>query len=151
MSTLQPAEATSLRMKRTFAAPREKVFAAWTDPKALAKWFAPNEQFETRIPKFELRVGGAYRIEMQLGDKNNVVTGTYREIRPPERLVFTWKWETAPTAADAGDTLVTLVFVSRGGQTELTLTHERLASAEARDAHNQGWIGCLESLQKYVA
>ena len=151
MSTQQAAAPTSLRITRTFAAPREKVFQAWTDPQALAKWFAPSADFQTRIPKFELRVGGAYRIEMQLGDKNNIVVGTYREIRPPQRLVFTWKWETASTGGDAGDTLVTLEFAERGGQTDLVLIHERFASAEARDAHDKGWVGCLDRLGKYVS
>ena len=59
MSTPQPSAPTSLRITRTFAAPREKVFQAWTDPQALAKWFAPSAEFQTRIPTFELRVGGA--------------------------------------------------------------------------------------------
>jgi uncharacterized protein YndB with AHSA1/START domain len=151
MSTPQPAVANSLRITRTFAAPRERVFAAWTDPKALAKWLAPTAEFQTRIPRFELRLGGAYRIEMQLGDNNNIVTGIYQEIRPPQKLAFTWKWETASTGGDAGDTLVTIEFIERGKQTEVVLTHERFASAEARDAHDKGWIGCLDRLQKYVA
>ena len=151
MSTPQQAAPISLRMTRIFDAPPERVFRAWTDPKALAKWFAPTAEFQTRIPKFELWVGGSYRIEMQLGDKNNIVVGTYREIRPPQKLVFTWKWETPSTGGDAGDTLVTLEFSERGGQTELVLTHERFASAEARDAHDKGWVGCFDRLQKYVA
>ena len=151
MSTPQQAAPISLRMTRNFDAPRERVFQAWTDPKALAKWFAPTAEFQTRIPKFELRVGGAYRIEMQLGDKNNVVVGTYKEIRPPQKLVFTWKWETAATGGDTGDTLVTLEFTDRDGRTELVLIHERFASTESRDAHDKGWIGCFDRLQKYVA
>ncbi|HEX7252976.1 MAG TPA: SRPBCC domain-containing protein [Thermoanaerobaculia bacterium] len=151
MSTPQQNAPISLRMTRTFDAPRERVFQAWTEPEALAKWFAPTAEFQTRIPKFELRVGGAYRIEMQLGDKNNVVVGTYKEIRPPQKLVFTWRWETAATGGDTGDTLVTLEFTDRGGRTELALIHERFASTESRDAHDKGWIGCFDRLQKYVA
>ena len=42
-------------------------------------------------------------------------------------------------------------FAERGGQTELVLTHERFASAEARDAHDKGWVGCLDRLGKYVS
>ena len=151
MSTPQQAAPISLRITRSFAASRAKVFQAWTDPKAFAKWMAPSAEFQTRIPKFELRVGGSYRLEMQLGDKNNVVEGTYREIRPPEKLVFTWRWATPSTGGDAGDTLVTVEFSERGGQTEVVLTHEGFLTTEARDAHDHGWIGCLDRLQKYVA
>jgi uncharacterized protein YndB with AHSA1/START domain len=152
MSTPQPAAPISLRVTRILAAPREKVFQAWTDPKALAKWFAPTGEYETRIPKLELRVGGAYRIEMQLGDKNSVAIGTYREIRPPQRLVFTWSWETNPNdRGDPGDTVVTVDFIDRAGKTEVVLTHERFPDAQARDAHDKGWTGCLDRLQSFVA
>jgi uncharacterized protein YndB with AHSA1/START domain len=143
MATATDEAPTRLRVSRIFAAPREKVFRAWTDPQALKKWFAPSDKFVTRIPELDLRVGGRYRIEMQLEDKNNIVVGTYREIRPPEKLVF--------TGGAAGDTLVTIEFFDRHGQTEVVLTHERFLTAEARDAHNKGWLGCLDRLQQYVS
>ena len=78
MATATDKAPTQLRVTRTFAAPREKVFRAWTDPQALKTWFAPSDKFATRIPELDLRVGGRYRIEMQLEDKNNIVVGTYR-------------------------------------------------------------------------
>ncbi len=122
---------TSLRLSRTFAAPREKVFKAWTDPKALTKWFAPSDQFETKIPQLDLKPGGR------------------REVRAPERLVFTWRWESEP--GDAQDTLVTVEFRDRGDSTELVLTHERFPSEGARDEHKKGWGGCLDRLEKLVS
>ena len=151
MATATDKAPTRLRVSRIFAAPREKVFRAWTDPQALKKWFAPSDKFVTRIPELDLRVGGRYRIEMQLEDKNNVVVGVYREVRAPEKLVFSWRWETESTGGDAGDTLVTIEFFERGGQTEVVLTHERFLTEEARDAHNKGWLGCLDRLQQYVS
>jgi uncharacterized protein YndB with AHSA1/START domain len=151
MATPQAHAPIALKISRTFAAPREKVFRAWTEAQALKSWFAPSDKFETRIPELNLRVGGRYRIEMQLADKNNIVVGTYREIRAPEKLVFTWKWETDSTGGDAGDTLVTIEFFERDGRTEVVLTHERFLTAEARDAHNKGWVGCLDRLQQYVS
>src|SRR2546425_5241971 len=60
------------------------------------------------------------------------VTGTYREVDPPNRLVYTWQWETTPGATE---TLVTVEFHDRAGRTEVVLTHERLPDAEARARH----------------
>jgi len=139
---------TELRITRTLAVPREKVFRAWTDPEALKRWFFPKDGFETNVPSFDLAVGGRYRIEMKSPEgKVHIVTGAYREVRPPERLVFTWKWENAP---EEGESLVTVELYDRGGRTDLVLRHDLLATAEAREEHSKGWAGCLDHLEKFV-
>jgi uncharacterized protein YndB with AHSA1/START domain len=79
--------------------------------------------------------------------KVHIVTGAYREVLPPERLVFTWKWENAPEE----ESLVTLELYDRGGKTDLALRHELLASAETREEHKKGWAGCLDHLEKFVS
>lgn len=85
---------TTLRIKRTFAAPREKVWQAWTDPKALRRWFLPADDFSTSLVEVDLRLGGKYRIQMKSPDGEfHTVGGVYREILPPEKLVFTWAGE----------------------------------------------------------
>jgi uncharacterized protein YndB with AHSA1/START domain len=145
----QPQSETKLRIARRLAAPREKVFRAWTSPEALRNWFAPSKEYQTTIPELDLRVGGRYRVEMRLGEKLHVVAGTYLEIRPPERLVFRWRWENEP--AHVGDTVVTLEFGERDGQTELVLTHEGFAGVATRDEHEKGWNGCLDRLTEWVA
>ncbi len=142
-----PVTATKLILRRTFNAPRAEVFKAWTDPKAIARWFAPGEDYENAIAEIDLRVGGTYRIGMKPKTREalHVATGVYREIRPPEKLVFTWSWEGERPAID---TLVTLTFRPSGNATELTLTHEFFPDGETRDQHNAGWNGCLAGLEK---
>jgi uncharacterized protein YndB with AHSA1/START domain len=82
----------TLKLNRVFQAPRERVFRAWTDAKELARWFAPSADYTTRVPELDLRVGGTYKVEMHhKGGNVHTVLGTYREIRPPERIVFTWR------------------------------------------------------------
>jgi len=138
---------TSLRITRTFAAPREKVFKAWTDPAALKKWFAPGDDYATLIAEVDLRVGGRYRIQIRSPKGHlNTVAGVYREIEPPEKLVFTWSWQEG--GMDVGETLVTVEFRDRGNTTELILTHEVFPTAEGRDEHSKGWAGCLDRLPK---
>jgi len=141
--TQSPANIT-LQIKRTFRAPRDKVFRAWTDRAELARWFAPSAEYSTVVPELDFRVGGRYRVEMHHKDGSvHSVSGTYQEIRPPEKVVFTWRWD-----GDAAPehTVVTVEFQDLGNSTEVTLTHERLPSLEERDKHAHGWNGCMDQL-----
>lgn len=84
----------AVEITRTFAAPREKVFRAWTDANELACWFAPSPDYTIVVPELELRVGGRYVVEMHhKGGNVHLVGGTYREVLPPEKISFTWRWE----------------------------------------------------------
>jgi uncharacterized protein YndB with AHSA1/START domain len=143
----------SLIITRSFDAPRERVFDAWLDPAQIATWIGPRS---VRAETMELsqKVGGRYRIHMRGVDGSNgpVVSGIYREIVRPERLVFTWAWETAHARGMPGDeTIVTLTFRERGGKTEMTLRHEGFAAKESRDSHNQGWNGSFDKLAELLA
>jgi len=133
---------TSLTVRRTYPAARERVFRAWTDPAALREWSCPVG-FTVAEASVDLRVGGAYRIAMQPPDgEPNIAYGTYREVSPPERLVYTWQWE----GGEMGETLVTVEFRDLGGETEVVLVHELFPSTEVRDRHNEGWLSLLEHL-----
>ena len=146
----------SVVINRTINAPRERVFEAWTNPAHLHRWWAVQEDFTVPIAEVDLRIGGSYRLGMQVPDQEQpfIVTGVYREISPPEKLVFTWKWEAAPPpyAADwvPTETLVTIEFFDRDGSTEVRLTHEMFPDETMRDEHDQGWGRCLNSLTRYL-
>src|SRR2546428_7179157 len=108
-----------LAFTRTFAAPREIVFKMWTDPKHMAQWWGPHG-FTNPVCELDVRPGGAIRIEMR--DSEGTVypmTGTFREIVRPERLVFTAE------ALDQNGTPVlevlnTVTFEEKTGTTPLT-------------------------------
>ncbi|MFQ5693404.1 MAG: SRPBCC domain-containing protein [Nitrospinota bacterium] len=109
------------------------------------RWFAPSDDFEIPTAETDLRIDGEYRFAMKSADGTlSVAAGTYREIHPPERLVFTWTW--VEGGMDIGETLVTVEFRDRGDETEVSLTHELLPTEEARQAHAEGWNGCLGRL-----
>jgi uncharacterized protein YndB with AHSA1/START domain len=138
-----------LTLKHTFKAPREKVFNAWIDPQALMRWFAPSPQFTTPIAEVNLRVGGRYRIEMLEPDgTRHVVTGIYREVQRPSRLVFTWSG--TGCAAESEQTLVTIDFIARGDLTDVVLIHEGFVSERDRQAHLHGWNGCIAQLEAFL-
>jgi uncharacterized protein YndB with AHSA1/START domain len=135
---------TTLQLQRTFAAPASKVFEAWTRPEIMKRWFGPSDDFTVTDCQADVRLGGAYRVAMRhSGGDTHTAFGTYREIVTNEKLVFTWAWEGENAHVE---TLVTVTLVPKGNQTELTLTHERFPSVEARDSHQQGWAGTFERL-----
>jgi len=140
---------TTLYLRHTFAAPREKVFRAWTTAAELKRWFAAGADYVGELAEVDLRVGGKYRIGMKyLPDGTlHVATGIYKVIKAPERLVFTWSWEGQP---DRGETLVSIEFHEHGTSTEVVFTHELFLSPELRDRHMHGWQGCFDRLARVL-
>lgn len=139
-----------LRVERTFAAPPEAVFDAWTNPEVLRRWWAPQPSWRTPVAEVDLRVGGAYRLSME--DPEGVtytVCGEYLEVRRPQRLIYTWCWEDEQGRPGRSST-VAVDFVANGGSTTVVLEHSGLDSASARAAHRSGWDSCLESLRRAV-
>jgi uncharacterized protein YndB with AHSA1/START domain len=137
-----------LTARRVLKYPPARVFRAWTEASQLKRWFGAGEGFTTPLAEVDLRVGGRYRLGMQPPGSPQVlvVTGEYRQIEPPHRLSFTWRWDGAPP--DEPVTLVTVNFNTHPQGTELVLTHERFTSAASRDEHALGWLGCLNQLER---
>ena len=135
--------ANSLTIRRTINASRQCVFDAWTQPEHLKNWWRANPTWHTEIAEVDLQVGGKYRLGMRDPEQEGpfVCFGQFVEITPPEKLVYTWSWETP--GMDVGETLVTIEFVEKGESTELVLTHERFPNAEAAGKHTEGWTGCI--------
>ncbi|HTV04311.1 MAG TPA: SRPBCC domain-containing protein [Acidobacteriaceae bacterium] len=144
--TIAPFE---LMINRTINAPRERVFRAWTEAAELDRWFSPDPNYTVRT-SVDLRIGGAYSIEMRKPDGQIVgAHGVYKEIHRPDRLIFTW------TSLSCGDTLVedslvTVEFFEVEGKTQITLTHQQFTTADIRDRHNHGWHACIDHLQEVL-
>jgi uncharacterized protein YndB with AHSA1/START domain len=132
---------TTLEIRRLIPAPRQRVFDAWTNAKELDRWSAPGPM--TARAEVDLRVGGRYRLTMRGPDGvERRVGGVYREIDPPAKLVYTWKWEESAMP----DSVVTVEFHDRGKQTEVVLRHDGLVDPDSRARHEHGWNGCLDKL-----
>jgi uncharacterized protein YndB with AHSA1/START domain len=146
-------EGVALRLSRRFAAPRDRVFDAWTNPAVLRKWWAAQPAFEPAGAEVDLREGGRYRLSMRDTGSGAVhtVVGEYTEVNRPERLAYTWSWEGGPSEMEGRDaTLVVVEFVEDGDGTEVVLTHSGFADEQIRGMHEQGWNGCLDSLERVL-
>ena len=133
-----------LRLTRRFAAPREVVFGAFTEADVFKQWWGPKSM---TCPAAEIdpRPGGRFYAEMLSPEGDtHIIEGVFQEVTPPSRLVFTWAWQQGEYA-DL-ETLVTLEFDDHDGETELRLTHEKLADERARERHSQGWSSSFDCL-----
>jgi uncharacterized protein YndB with AHSA1/START domain len=141
--TAQPSE-LALHMQRVLPAPRALVFKACTDPDQLAKWWGPSG-FTAPGVEIDLRVGGRYRIAMQPPDGDLFyLSGEFREVDPPARLAYTFRWEDPDP--DDRETVVTLSLRDLGESTELDLTQGAFATEGRRALHDQGWTDSLDRL-----
>jgi uncharacterized protein YndB with AHSA1/START domain len=152
---LKPDDAT-LIIKRVLNATPERAFRAWTSAEHIQQWMRPEPGMVVPLASMDLRVGGKFRIQMKMPDGEFfTAVGEFREVKAPERLVYTWDWEKDGSGAEFGEvegkpSLVTVEFLKRGERTELVLTHSRFATVESRDSHARGWGKILESFAGFV-
>lgn len=144
---------SELRLERTFGASRARVFEAWTHPEVLRRWWGAGPTWTSPSIDVDLRPGGRYRLAMEDPDAGAVyvVGGEYLEVSPPERLVYTWQWETPGSPSGDLTTTVTVEFhEASGDRTTVVLTHTGFADADQRDRHSEGWQACIDNLDARV-
>ncbi|SFW89785.1 SRPBCC family protein [Amycolatopsis australiensis] len=134
-----------LTITRVFDAPRELVYAAWTEPDRLASWLGP-QGFAAAAVTLDPRPGGRWRACIRSPEGEELwMSGAYRETSAPERLVFTFAWD------DPGvETLVTVTFADLGGKTEMTFTQTGFPTAAERDDHQAGWNSSFADLTGFI-
>lgn len=149
MSNPDSSGAPPLVTRRVVKAALDRVFAAWTDPAQITRWWGPAGAScpEAHI---DLRAGGEYRIANRFPDGRIVwIRGRFLSIEPPHRLVYTWRLEGIPN--QPADELVTVSFEARTvDSTEIVVTHERIANDEQRRSHAEGWTACLDGLLGFL-
>jgi len=138
----------TLTLRARFHAPRDRVFAALTDPAELATWWGPHD-ITALVTKFDLRVRGGYRFRMQPRDGAPFhLSGEFLEIDPPRRLGYTFRWE-EPTRDDR-ETVVTLWLDAVEDTTTLKLIQGEFATEERLALHEGGWTESFEKLRAVV-
>jgi uncharacterized protein YndB with AHSA1/START domain len=144
----QPGELV-LHMDSVLRAPRTLVFEALTEPDELAKWWGPRG-FSAPSVEVDLRVGGGYRIAMQPPEGEMFyLSGEFREVDPPTRLVYTFRWEDPDP--DDRETVVAIALNELGEFTELVLDQGTFATEPRRALHYEGWTDCLDRLQRLIS
>ena len=152
----EPAVDRMLIITREFDAPRDLVWRAWTEPEQIKQWLRADDGMVVESVKTDLRIGGRFRTQMKSSDgEYYTAAGHYLEVKPPERVVYTWDWEKDGSGTEFGEmegnqSRVTVELRAIGKRTELVLTHENLASKKSRDSHQKGWTTWLERMAKFI-
>jgi uncharacterized protein YndB with AHSA1/START domain len=138
-----------LRIERTFDAPAQEVFDAWTSEEVLTRWWHADPDWETRSAQVDLRVGGKLRLVMRNPPEGADYGGggEYTVIEPPHRLAFTWIWDDDPSHPQ----LIELEFSERDGVTTVLMTNSGITTEEGRDEHEDGWQSCFHNLDRVLA
>jgi uncharacterized protein YndB with AHSA1/START domain len=156
MSTQTDVTTDTVRITRTFRAPRKDVWHAWTNEEHFKKWWGPHD-YTCPSAKLDVRLGGTYLAAMRSKEgKTTWGTGTYRDIVPFERLVFTDSFSDEDgniiSAKEAGmsvdmarELLVTITFMERDGETIMALAHAPFPP-EIIDDCTQGWNESFDKL-----
>ncbi len=145
-------DAATLRLQRTFAAPPEDVFDAWTNPEVLRRWWAADPSWSSPGCDVDLRVGGRYVLRMrdeQTGELH-AVGGEYREVERPRRLVYTWSWHGEGGPNPGHVSLVAVEFRGEGERTTVVLEHTGLPDEASRRRHGDGWRATFDSLARRI-
>jgi uncharacterized protein YndB with AHSA1/START domain len=147
-----PARPT-LKMQRTFDAPRDLVWRAWSNPEILVLWMGPVE-WPAVSATCDFRVGGAWRICLRSPETGEDLWqgGIYTEIDAPRRLAFTFKWDESHEDGPPVDTQVTVDFdETADGRTMMDFTHEGLKSEQSLTGHKHGWTSTADRLEAWLA
>ena len=144
---MRPQDATSvlsLVVRRVIPASRDAVFAAWTEPEHLLKWWGPRG-VSLAAAEIDLRVGGRYRLANRYQDGSVLwITGVFEVIDRPRRITYTWAHE--PVDDTTEHTRVTVRFDDRSQGTEVIVVHQGFRSARSQGTHRAGWDECLNDL-----
>lgn len=137
-----------LEIERRYDAPPERVWQAWTDPRALSRWFGPGDEGSVTQADLDVRPGGRYTIAFRTADgEEHRVSGTYDEVAKPRKLSFSWAWQSTPERIS----LVSIRLEAEGGGTLMSFRHERFFDQVARDNHLRGWTATFAKLDAFIA
>lgn len=137
---------TRVTLVRRIRARPQIVFDALTTADGIVAWWGPDAG-PVLVAEMEARVGGRYRVRFRMLDETeHESSGEILELVRPKRLAMSWRWVAG--GDDPGESLLSFDLRAVDDGTELTLTHARLGTEEARLSHEQGWSGSLDKLEK---
>jgi uncharacterized protein YndB with AHSA1/START domain len=135
-----------LRIERSFDAPIEDVFEAWTSEEVMRRWLHAGRDWETPTAEIDLRVGGRVRVVMRDpsdGAEYGAV-GEYTVVEPPHRLAFTWVWDDN----HSNPQMIELEFSERDGVTTVVMINSGIGADEQRGDQERGWHLCYDNLDR---
>jgi uncharacterized protein YndB with AHSA1/START domain len=136
------ADASAVEREVRIKARAETIFPFFTEPDLMVRWMGQSAEVDPRP-------GGIYRVDVD--GKSHVARGEFVEVSPPDRVVFTWGWESGDSPVRPGSSTVEVTLTPDGDHTIVRLVHSDLPSRESADAHTTGWDHYLPRLEIVAA
>ncbi len=139
-----------LVVRRFIASDPTRLFRFWTEPESLRRWWGPKG-VTCPAAQIDLQPGGSYTIDNLLPDGSVIrISGEFERVDPPHELVFSWRVSAGDASPPQSRQRVTVRFETAAGGTDVVVRHQRIPDEATRVNHREGWIGCLEGLERYA-
>jgi uncharacterized protein YndB with AHSA1/START domain len=138
-----------LRIERLLDGTPDEVFDAFTDADAMKEWYEDNPGWIVEVRTCDVRVGGTTVVAFGPGDTRYIEEMTYSEVERPHRLAYIERF--GMPDGSGFDTVVAVTFQEQDGKTLMTIVQTGFPDAEQRDAHQGGWPGFIDRLERVVA
>ena len=150
-SAVLDADDRTLVIERIFDAPRDLVWDAFAKPEHLIQWMGPRHHPAVKYDA-DTRPGGKWRGCLRAADGSGDLWqgGEFREILPPERIVYTFQWDKRDEHDETFETLVTITFEDLGPRTQIRLSQTRFNTVSNRNGHGEGWNSGFDRLDDYL-
>jgi uncharacterized protein YndB with AHSA1/START domain len=136
----------SIRIMRHFVEPPVKLWQAWTDPQRVRLWFGSDPNGTVIQTQLDVQVGGKFEVTFANADRTTYTCyGTYREVEPNTKLIFSWSWKNTPDVEE----LVSVSLQADGSGTLMTFVHANI-DPDTSHAYETGWSTTFEKLEKVL-
>ena len=140
-------EPQSVRIERAYDAPPETIWAAWTDPRIVRRWFGSDPNGEVLAAYLHVKAGGRFEVTFANGDGTQYTAmGVYRRVEPFRHLEFSWGWKNEPGV----ETSIRVEMSPEGAGTRMAFEHAGLIHLSTHD-YASGWRSTFEKMEKAIS
>ncbi|MGI4727796.1 MAG: SRPBCC family protein [Janthinobacterium lividum] len=140
-----------IELEHNFAVPVERLYAAWITTDDLKHWWKPSENTLVKVEQ-QVQDGGdiRYEFEGQNGKISLIITGKYSQVKPNEKLVYSWNWDVSADGVSKSDHQLNISFLADGEQSRIKVEQDNFANEESVTPHKEGWVKALDALENFL-
>lgn len=140
-----------IALEHDFAVPVDRLYEAWISEDDLKMWWKPSENELEKVVQ-QVQEGGDIRYEFKgpTGKINLIITGKYKEVKPNEKLVYSWNWDVSAEGIGKSDHELTIEFLKLGDNSKIKVTQDNFKDDESVNPHREGWIKALDALDSFL-
>ncbi|RYY07928.1 MAG: SRPBCC domain-containing protein [Sphingobacteriaceae bacterium] len=144
-------KALTIALEHDFSVPAERLYEAWIKEDDLKNWWHPSENKLVNVAQ-TVEEGGdiRYEFEGQNGKSSLIITGKYKEVKPNEKLVYSWNWDVSAEGVEKSNHELIIEFVANGDQSKIKVAQDNFENDESITPHKEGWVKALAALDEYL-